>query len=195
MPPPKLRPRLRPGPQSKPTKPNTDGLVFPLPDPDTCRARARYVLNALREKSRPMDENQQRGLVLKELRRVNPFVVEEVFILSCKDAGLTVEHPKYTHDGGIDGAFTCPRGDRFLVQMKRYKGDIKPEDVSKFSTVVAQHQRTGAAAGGFFCHTGTTNLEARYYIERSNGLLQMLSGDSLIHFLLFPERLRPLLFS
>jgi restriction system protein len=159
---------------------NKQGLRYSLPEPEVCQERARYVLSYIRSKAQSLPENQQLSFVLGELRRVNPFVLEDLYLHCCEDNGWPVIRPQYTEDGGIDGAFWMEES-LFLVQSKRYKDFIQPEHIGAFDTVIQNH---ASAIGGLFIHTGRTGIEAHYYLEKSEGRVMLLSGQDLVDFVI-----------
>ena len=171
---------LRPGRSLPSGATHSKSLVYQVPAPEEAQARARYVLNYLRQQTVGMTTDQQRGFVLGELRKINPFVLEELLLHVFADANHPVERPKYVADGGIDGAVLL-HDELILIQTKRYNREIEAEHVAQFVNVVQQHSE---ATGGLFIHTGRTNIEANYYIRKSEGLVQILSGDPLVTFIL-----------
>lgn len=117
-------------------------------------------------------------LVLGMLRRVDPFVVEEICLLCCQEQGWTIRHNhRYTGDGGVDGRVWIK--DRlYLIQAKRYRSHINPAHVQEFYGVM---QREGAA-GGFFIHTGRTGAHSRQLLQECQ--ITLISGQRLVDFVL-----------
>lgn len=123
-------------------------------------------------------KNQNTGWLLSYLRKIDPFVFEELILLSFKKKGFRVKRNKrYTHDGGIDGR--CIRNrETFLIQAKRYSEYIKEEHVRQFIyTCYLQNKR------GYFIHTGKTGNETKELIKQ-NHQIKLISGDKLYKFFL-----------
>lgn len=118
-------------------------------------------------------QNDNSGWLLSYLRKIDPFVFEELILLAFKKKGFKVKRNKrYTHDGGIDGK--CIRhGETFIIQAKRYSDYIKEEHVRQFIKVCHSNKRRG-----YFIHTGKTGNETKELI-RQNPQIKLLSGESL----------------
>ncbi len=111
------------------------------------------------------------------LRRVNPFVFEEMVLTAIRKKGHSiVRNKRYTGDGGIDGRCTI-NGVEYLIQAKRYSGHINPAHVQDFSFIC---QRRGKK--GLFVHTGKTGPKSRKVARDTR--LEMISGDRLLNLLL-----------
>lgn len=123
-------------------------------------------------------KNQNTGWLISYLRKIDPFVFEELILLSFKKKGFRIRRNKrYTHDGGIDGR--CIRNrETFLIQAKRYSEYIKEEHVRQFIyTCCLQNKR------GYFIHTGKTGNENKKLIIQSPQI-KLISGDKLYKFFL-----------
>ena len=118
-------------------------------------------------------QNGNSGWLLSYLRKIDPFVFEELILLAFKKKGFRIKRNKrYTHDGGIDGK--CIRhGETFIIQAKRYSDYIKEEHVRQFIKVCHSHKKRG-----YFIHTGKTGNETKELI-RQNPQIKLLSGESL----------------
>uniref|UniRef100_UPI003F65B27F restriction endonuclease n=1 Tax=Dickeya oryzae TaxID=1240404 RepID=UPI003F65B27F len=118
------------------------------------------------------------GQRLAYLRRVSPYVFEELLLLAFERYGLQViRNVSYSGDGGIDGQVFI-HGRRWLIQAKRYKNAISPRHVSEFSQRLIQHQ-----CGGFFIHTGRTGNKSWKHASgerHSNTELFIISGQRLL---------------
>lgn len=145
--------------------------------------QARRVLAGLRRRCETLAGEAQLPLVLGVLRRMNPFVFEELILHGFADRGWRVQrNTSYILDGGTDGTFWF-EGDRFLVQVKRYRYAIDPAHLEAFIKVVERQQ----AAGGVFVHTGSTCPHSRELV-RQHSRIVLLSGARLVSFLLDGER-------
>lgn len=118
------------------------------------------------------------GPRLAYLRRVNPYVFEELLLLAFERYGLQViRNAAYSGDGGMDGQVFI-HGQRWLIQAKRYKNAISPHHVSAFSKLLTKHQ-----CNGFFIHTGRTGDKSWKYASgwcHGNTALFIISGQRLL---------------
>ena len=97
------------------------------------------------------DFRTQPGRFFAYIRKLDPFVFEELLLLGFKSRGLRVVHnTRYTGDGGIDGVVILPNQQRFAVQAKRYQNTINAQHVSDFGHDLKRH----GCSGGFFIHSG-----------------------------------------
>ena len=113
------------------------------------------------------------GAKLNYLRKIDPFVFEELILNGFKNNGYKIKRNKrYTGDGGIDGRVKKD-GQWFLVQAKRYSNCINPTHVTEFMTIVEMQK----VAGGFFVHTGRTGKKS---YELKNKSIDFISGDKLL---------------
>ena len=118
--------------------------------------------------------------MLSYLRKIDPFVFEELVLLSFKKLGYKVYHNKrYTGDGGIDGKVKI-NGKVCLIQDKRYGGYVNNEHIQKFNEVCVNNHTSG-----FFVHTGKTGqgvgtVEAQYpniTVISGKKLISLIQGD------------------
>lgn len=109
------------------------------------------------------------------LRKIDPFVFEEIVLNSFKQMGYKVKRNKrYTGDGGIDGAVVHPDGSRILLQAKRYSSYINPRHVDDFSEIISKRK----AHRGLFVHTGKSSSASRYRFFYSN--VEIIGGQKLL---------------
>lgn len=115
---------------------------------------------------------------LSYLRRINPYVFEELLLLAMEYQGLKViRNASYSGDGGLDGQVLI-EGRRWLIQAKRYSSAIDPAHVEVFSTLLVQHR-----CGGFFIHTGRTGDKSKQHTSTKNNdffPLYIISGQRLL---------------
>lgn len=118
-------------------------------------------------------QNSNQGWLFDYLRKIDPFVFEELILLSFRKQGFRIKrNRRYTHDGGIDGK--CVRkGETFLIQAKRYSEHIKEEHVRQFIKTCQTHKKRG-----YFIHTGKTGKETRELIKQ-NPQIKLISGEKL----------------
>lgn len=120
--------------------------------------------------------NDSPGWLFSYLRKIDPFVFEELILLTFRKYGFRIRrNRRYTHDGGIDGR-VWRRGERFLVQAKRYSGNINIEHVRSFIEVCRSYK-----ARGYFIHTGRTGKEIKE-LARANPQIRILSGERVCEF-------------
>ena len=90
------------------------------------------------------------------------------------EQGMTItRNTRYSGDGGQDGEF-CYKGQRYLVQAKRYEGAINAEHVAAFGKLIEERR----AQGGLFIHTGRTPPGAYKQMGRAQ-TLTLISGQKL----------------
>lgn len=157
-----------------------EGRVFQVPRQKAAMRDARIILNRLREECDGLLPGTQTIYLQRVLRLICPFVFEELLLHCGTDCGWRVIRSCYTHDGGIDGTFFDELGGKFLVQAKRYSGDIDPEHLLKFSEAVSRDKE---AIGGVFMHTGST-CDMGYFFEENLENITLLEGCELREFIL-----------
>jgi len=116
---------------------------------------------------------QHEGAVINYLRKVDPFVMEELVLSLLESQGLFVlRNRAYTGDGGVDGAFYWPGRGWHAVQSKRYSSAINPGHARAFRGLVQKHYR-----GGVLVHTGRTGDQSQEAMAPAG--LFLLSGSTL----------------
>ncbi|WP_250151835.1 restriction endonuclease, partial [Escherichia coli] len=89
------------------------------------RRHQRYRATASRVMKR-LNELQGDARRLKYLRKISPYVFEELLLLAFEQQGMPViRNPSYSGDGGLDGQVVI-NGERWLIQAKRYGRTIRP---------------------------------------------------------------------
>ena len=87
--------------------------------------------------------------VIKYLKKIDPYVCEEVVLSSLEDQGFEVARSKsYSGDGGCDGAVII-YGKSYLIQTKRYSGHISKQHMERFVALCRKYR-----VRGLFVHTG-----------------------------------------
>lgn len=116
--------------------------------------------------------------VITYLRKIEPFVFEE-FLLTCfhRQGYKIIRGTRYTGDGGIDGQVIIDNK-LYLIQAKRYSGDIKLAHLQEFAAVIKKNK----CVGGYFIHTGKTGTACREYLTM-NPCVTLISGQCLIEFI------------
>lgn len=138
--------------------------------------KARKVLEKIKEIANQPDSG---GRVIGYLRKIDPFVFEELVLTVIEDSNIRVIRNKsYSGDGGIDGIFKAPKG-KVLVQCKRYKNYINAKDVLELSQAVKEHKYYF----GIFVHTGKTGEKSKDHVRLEKNILY-ISGNVLIKLLL-----------
>lgn len=111
------------------------------------------------------------------LRKVSPYVFEELLLTAFEKNGCTVLRNKaYSGDGGIDGQVIDAQGKHYLIQAKRYSKTIAKAHLLDFGALVARK-----GTGGFFIHTGRT--PSSLFVEANRLNITILSGDRLLRML------------
>ena len=130
------------------------------------RATAGRVLNKLN--SLPGD-----GQRLTYLRKISPYVFEELLLSAFERQGLTVvRNASYSADGGLDGQVIID-GEYWLIQAKRYSRAVSPAHVEDFDRLLLQTGRRG------LFHTGRTGKMSRA-IRTTSPRLRIISGQRLL---------------
>ncbi len=121
------------------------------------------------------------GRQIKYLRKVDPFIFEDMILSALKERGIKIErNRRYTGDGGIDGRCWIPVAGKWskkkeiLIQAKRYSNLIKPEDVQNFSALCRKQGKRG-----LFIHTGRTGNRS----WRVPGPITIISGQRMLDLL------------
>ncbi|ECA1950166.1 restriction endonuclease [Salmonella enterica subsp. enterica serovar Virchow] len=121
------------------------------------------------------------GARLNYLRKINPYVFEELLLLALARQGLeVVRNRSYSGDGGLDGQVFIG-GRRWLIQAKRYSRAIVPGHVEEFGALLLREQ-----CAGLFIHTGRTGKKSYDSLRRcpsvhlvsGQRLLRLLSGET-----------------
>lgn len=138
--------------------------------------KAKQVLKKLKEIAANPDSN---GRIIMYLRKINPFVFEELILNVIEDSNLAIiRNRRYTGDGGIDGIFKVKSG-KVLIQCKRYGSYINNADVKDLCTKV----KDGKYHFGIFVHTGKTGDKAKATMKVENNII-FISGSVLIDLIL-----------
>jgi len=140
----------------------------------------------LREKIREIAAQENGSArALGYLRKIDPLAFEELILTAVEDDNVKVRRNlRYTGDGGIDGELTH-RGQRVLIQAKRYTGHIQRAHVHAFASICATY-----GALGLFVHTGRTGEGSRGVVTEAGGRVLIVSGHRLIEFLTQSGRAR-----
>ncbi|HDC4526676.1 TPA: restriction endonuclease [Enterobacter cloacae] len=153
-------------------------LSFRQREKASVRLHCRYQAAAARvlEKLGTLPGDGQR---MQYLRKINPYVFEELLLLALERQGLTVvRNASYSGDGGTDGQVIID-DECWLIQAKRYSRAITPAHIRDFDRLL--EQRT---CRGFFIHTGRTghisraacSTSPRLFIISGQRLLDLLAG-------------------
>lgn len=114
------------------------------------------------------------GPRLAYLRKIDPFVFEELVLEGFERRGCKVQRNKrYTGDGGIDGRFWI-KGNLYLVQAKRYSGHVSAAHLRDFCRLIDKQR-----CRGIFVHTGRTGKMTREIGEAHAGV-SIVSGEKLL---------------
>ncbi|ODG99629.1 hypothetical protein A4S05_37340 [Nostoc sp. KVJ20] len=118
-------------------------------------------------------------VVIATLRRISPYVFEELVLTCCFEQGWQIQRNfRYTGDGGIDGRVLI-LGKLYVIQVKRYADYISPKHIKDFLCCIEGE----GASGGFFVHTGITGQLSKQLIRRSDKII-LVSGQKLVNFVL-----------
>lgn len=115
--------------------------------------------------------------VIPYLRKIDPFVFEELVLWAFKQKGYRVyRNTRYSGDGGVDGKVKV-NGRKILVQDKRYSGYIQMSHVRDFDRLCRRRHRYG-----IFVHTGKTGKGTKEIASLSERIT-IISGDRLVRLL------------
>ncbi|WP_064967834.1 restriction endonuclease [Tenacibaculum ovolyticum] len=123
------------------------------------------------------------GQKINYLRKINPFVFEELLLTALLKKGYKVKrNKKYTGDGGLDGTIFNKKGKKIIIQAKRYKSYININHVKDFEKLVISKN----ALKGFFIHTGKTSERLRNSFNKNNRVV-VIGGTNLIELITFKK--------
>lgn|SRR5680860_786694 len=118
------------------------------------------------------------GQKINYLRKIDPFVFEELLLSSFEMKGFkVVRNKRYTGDAGIDGTIYDKRGNKIWTQAKRYRGYIDPKHITAFEDLLLK----GNISVGYFIHTGKSSVGTRTRFRNSR--VRVIGGSSLIRLL------------
>lgn len=114
---------------------------------------------------------------LTYLRKINPYVFEELLLLACERQGHPVKrNASYSGDGGLDGQIIIA-GRTYFIQAKRYGRTITPSHIHDFGTLLLKSR-----CEGFFIHTGRTGHLSRVLLQ-NHPHVHLVSGQRLLDLL------------
>lgn len=123
------------------------------------------------------------GARLSYLRKINPYVFEELLLLALEKQGLEViRNRSYSGDGGLDGQVFI-NGERWLIQAKRYSRSISPQHIQAFGKLLARE-----GCGGFLFIPVGRGVKAstgwgvirKYSLSAADGCWSCWPGSGLI---------------
>lgn len=113
------------------------------------------------------------------IKKIDPFVFEELLLLAFRFRGFRVVHNKrYTGDGGIDGMIILPNCQRVAIQAKRYANHINPAHINTFRKDLLKKR----CQHGVFIHCGKSgsglydNLSPNITLISGHNLHVLLTG-------------------
>ncbi|WP_371873149.1 restriction endonuclease [Pseudoduganella buxea] len=117
---------------------------------------------------------QRAAHVLSYLRKIDPYVLEELVLSALEDRGcLVLRNRRYSGDGGVDGHVRIS-GSWWPIQVKRYGAYIDHQHVSEFVQIVSSAEY----GGGLFVHTGLSGSAVYRHLRGSS--VYLISGDRLV---------------
>lgn len=121
-------------------------------------------------------KNTNKGWIFTYLRKIDPFVFEELILHSFRQKGYKIKrNKKYTGDGGIDGKVIINK-QTYFIQAKRYTDFINPRHVENFAALCQKHK-----VKGYFIHTGKTGQKS-FDIKKEHKSIEIISGNKLYDF-------------
>lgn len=123
-------------------------------------------------------QNKNKGWLISYLRKIDPFVFEELILYCYQQKGYKIKrNKKYTGDGGIDGKVII-NNQTYFIQVKRYKDFINPRHVEDFASLCKKNN-----VNGYFIHTGKTGKKS-YNIKYQYQNIEIISGNKLYELIL-----------
>lgn len=114
------------------------------------------------------------GQRLAYLRKINPYVFEELLLLAFEHQGYAViRNTSYSGDGGLDGQVII-EGKTYFIQAKRYGRTISPSHITSFGALLRYHY-----CDGFFIHTGRTG-QLSHALLQNHPHVHLVSGQKLL---------------
>lgn len=114
------------------------------------------------------------GQRLAYLRKINPYVFEELLLLAFERQGYAViRNTAYSGDGGLDGQVII-EGKTYLIQANRYGRTITPSHITSFGELLRHHH-----CQGFFIHTGRTG-QLSHALLQNHSHVHLVSGQKLL---------------
>lgn len=149
------------------------GLNYRARETASRRRHRRYQATATRVLARlPMLGGD--GQRLAYLRKINPYVFEELLLLAFERQGYAViRNTSYSGDGGLDGQVII-EGKTYFIQAKRYGRTISPSHIKSFGELL-RHQH----CQGFFIHTGRTG-QLSHALLQNHPHVHLVSGRKLL---------------
>tara|TARA_R110000764_G_scaffold91830_3_gene175012 strand:- start:132 stop:659 length:528 start_codon:yes stop_codon:yes gene_type:complete len=121
------------------------------------------------------------GQQINYLRKIDPFVFEELLLNAFQKRGYKViRNKRYTGDGGIDGIVYDIDGNKILIQAKRYRSYINPKHITDFQFLLKRKH----ARKGYFVHTGKTSSNTRNLFQHTNVII--IGGSKLLKLIVPP---------
>ena len=163
--------------RAKRLKQPKQGRIYQVPRKKEAMKKARIILSRMRRESTTYSGLDQTRYIQHALRRICPFIFEELLLHCFEDMGFAVTRSSYTHDGGLDGIIWSDEGEKILLQAKRYWQNIEPDHVLDFIENVIDDSE---AAQGLFVHTGTAcDVSQQYMAPFSEHNIGFISDCSL----------------
>lgn len=118
------------------------------------------------------------GQKINYLKKIDPFVFEELLLDAFENKGYRVErNKKYSGDGGVDGIIYNSEGEKIAIQAKRYGGYINGKHIERFSRDI----KLKRASSGLFIYTGKTSSQVRDLFKGTS--ITLIGGSDLIKLL------------
>lgn len=136
-----------------------------------------YIADKIIKKLKRENLNQIETILF--LRKIDPFVFEEILLSSFKKIGYKIKRNKrYTGDGGSDGKVWI-KNKMYHIQAKRYKSYIKNKDMVDFIYLIRREK-----SKGMFIHTGVMGKKTKELAEKNK--VKVLS-DNLLYDLIIKQ--------
>jgi restriction system protein len=137
-----------------------------------------FVANKTLKRMRSL--NLQPMETIAYLRKIDPFVFEEMLLSVFKEIGYKIKrNKKYTGDGGTDGQVWINKKHHH-IQAKRYASYINKQHMIEFIQLNKERKTKG-----LFIHTGKTGKETKLLAKNND--IEIISGERLYNFIIKKE--------
>jgi restriction system protein len=137
-----------------------------------------FVANKTLKRMRSL--NLQPMETIAYLRKIDPFVFEEMLLSVFKEIGYKIKrNKKYTGDGGTDGQVWINKKHHH-IQAKRYVSYINKQHMIEFIQLNKEKKTKG-----LFIHTGKTGKETKLLAKNND--IEIISGERLYNFIIKKE--------
>lgn len=127
------------------------------------KSKHKRNINTSKKIIKRINEFKYNGQKLNYLKKIDPYVFEEILLTAFESKGYKIERSKrYSGDGGIDGKIYDKQNNEIFLQAKRYKGHINLQHLKDFEKLINQK-----GVQGYFIHTGKTGKFSKEFTNNA----------------------------